>query len=126
VRLLLDSHVALWWLADSSLLGLGARTAIIEADEVFWSVVTPWELGSKRSIGKISYPDGLTSALLESGFVELPIVGDHAIVASALPLHHRDPFDRMLIAQAQVEALEMVSADRSLDAYGVARLDARS
>jgi PIN domain nuclease of toxin-antitoxin system len=125
VRLLVDSHVALWWLAADEALGPECSTQLRSADEVFFSAVTPWELGIKRSLGKLAYPDGLTGELVAAGFVELPISAMHAERASALPHHHRDPFDRMLVAQAQIESLVLVSADRSLRPYDVELLDAR-
>ena len=110
MRILLDSHVALWWLEDSDSLGVRSREVIERADEAFYSTVTPWELGIKRALGKLTMPDGLAKALTSSGFVPLGISVDHAQHAPALPMHHRDPFDRMLIAQAQLEALALVSA----------------
>lgn len=125
MRILLDSHVALWWLEDSESLGLNCRGVIEQADEAFYSAVTPWELGIKRALGKLTMPDGLVQALTSSGFAPLGISVDHAERAPALPLHHRDPFDRMLIAQAQLEALTLVSADGSFEPYEVEVVDAR-
>ncbi|MCP4959965.1 MAG: type II toxin-antitoxin system VapC family toxin [Actinomycetia bacterium] len=125
MRILLDSHVALWWLEDNDSLGVKCREMIEHADEAFYSAVTPWELGVKRALGKLTMPDGLAQALASSGFVALDISVDHAEHAPALPLHHRDPFDRMLIAQAQLEALTLVSADGSFEAYEVEVVDAR-
>ncbi len=126
MRLLVDSHVALWWLADADELGRRARAAIHEADEVMFSAVTPWELGIKRALGKLRMPDGLPQALVASGFVPLDITVDHAASAPTLPMHHRDPFDRMLIAQATLERLTVVTADDSFAAYGVPVVDARA
>ena len=125
MRILLDSHVALWWLEDSSSLGERTRALIEQADEAFFSAVTPWELGIKRAMGKLTMPDGLTDALARSGFTPLDISVLHAERAPELPPHHRDPFDRMLIAQAQLEALALVSADSSFDLYEVEVVDAR-
>jgi PIN domain nuclease of toxin-antitoxin system len=125
VRLLLDSHVALWWLAGDPSISTGCRREIEDADEVLVSVVTPWELGIKRSLGKIAYPDGLVGAIRSSGFRLLAVEPDHAERAPALPPHHRDPFDRMLVAQAQLEALVLVSADKSLVPYDIERIDPR-
>jgi PIN domain nuclease of toxin-antitoxin system len=124
VRLLLDSHVALWWLADDPALGPSCRAQIGDADEVLVSAVTPWELGIKRALGKIDYPGQLVDALGESGFGFLSITASHAELAPSLPAHHGDPFDRMLIAQAQLEQLVLVSADRNLRQYEVDLLDA--
>lgn len=126
MRLLLDSHVALWWLAGDPGIGAGCRTRIETADTVLVSVVTPWELGIERSLGKLNHPDGLVEALVRSGFGMLEITAEHADLTPRLPLHHRDQFDRMLIAQARLESLVIVSADGSFDDYGVERLDPRS
>lgn len=126
MRLLIDSHVGLWWLSDDDALGPACRSAVERADEVFFSAVTPWELGIKRALGKLAFPDGLVDALVASGFVGLPIGIDHAVGAAELPPHHHDPFDRMLVAQAGAEGLTLVSADRTLAPYDVDLLDAGS
>jgi len=126
VRLLVDSHVALWWLEDNEMLSEGCRTAIGTADEVFFSAATVWELGIKRALGKLHFPDGLADALVAAGFAELTITSAHADAAARLPAHHRDPFDRMLIAQAQLESMTLVTADRSVEPYDVDTLDARA
>lgn len=125
MRILLDSHVALWWLEDNPSLGSQCRAVIANADEAFFSAVTPWELGIKRALGKLTMPDGLVKALDEGGFVPLAISAAHAELASALSAHHRDPFDRMLIAQAQLESLAIVTADDTFRQYDVERVDAR-
>lgn len=91
---------------------------------VFFSAVTPWELGIKKALGKISFPAGLTDRLEAEGFEALSISARHAEHAATLPPHHRDPFDRMLVAQAQVESLSLVTADRSLGPYEVDLIDA--
>ena len=124
MRLLVDSHVALWWLDDHPSLGPVCRRRIESADLVVFSAVTPWELGIKRELGKLDFPLGLASTLTDSGFSELAISALHAERAATLPAHHRDPFDRMLVAQAQIEELVLVSADRSLQPYDVELLDA--
>ncbi len=126
MRILLDSHVALWWLDDSVSLGRRCRSMIEQADEVFFSSVTPWELGIKRALGKLTMPTGLAEVLSSGGFVPLPISIEHAVRAPALPAHHRDPFDRMLIAQAQLEALVLATADLRFAAYDVEVIDARA
>lgn len=125
MRLLLDSHVCLWWLDDHPSLGPRCRAALEEADEARFSAVTPWELGIKRALGRLVIPDGLVGALTAAGFEPLPITAAHAERAPDLPAHHRDPFDRMLVAQAQLEALTLVSGDEALRAYEVDLLDAR-
>jgi len=125
VRLLLDSHVALWWLSDHAALGPDCKQQITAADEVYFSAVTPWELGIKRVLGKIVYPDGLVAEFLAAGFVELAISTAHAERAPSLPDYHRDPFDRMLVAQAQLEWLKLATADHTLQPYDVGIIDAR-
>lgn len=126
MRVLLDSHVVLWWLEDNKALGPKSRDLITSADEAFVSAVTPWELGIKRSLGKLSMPDGLNEVLETDGFTSLPITASHAELAPALPAIHRDPFDRMLIAQAQLEVLMFVTADTALAKYDVEQFNARS
>lgn len=126
MRILLDSHVALWWLEDSQSLGPESRDLITSADEAFVSAVTPWELGIKRSLGKLSMPDGLVGVLEADGFTMLSITAAHAEASPLLPAIHRDPFDRMLVAQAQLEALALLTADAGLQDYEVEQFDARS
>ena len=121
----MDSHVALWWLEGNASLGSECHQLIEHADEAYFSVVTPWELGIKRALGKLTMPDDLVGALQSAGLVPLAISADHADRAPALPAHHRDPFDRMLIAQAQLEALSLVTADQVLGAYDIELVDAR-
>ncbi len=124
-RLLLDTHAFLWWLADDEKLGPGARDAIADpTNRVFVSAVTGWEIAIKRMLGKLQAPDGLDAAVEQEGFVHLPIRFGHGEQAGALPLHHRDPFDRMLVAQCKMEALELVSADPAMKAYAIACLAA--
>jgi len=125
MRLLLDSHVALWWLDGNTAIGATCRSLIEQADEAYVSVVTPWELGIKRALGKLTMPDGLVDALEAGGFRSLAISADHAELAPTLPPHHRDPFDRMLVAQARLEALSLVTADQLLSRYEIHLVDAR-
>ncbi len=125
MRLLLDSHVALWALGDPALLGGECGKRLDAAAEVYFSAVTPWELGIKRARGRIAYPDGLVAELVACGFEELPITAAHADAGGRLPPHHSDPFDRMLVAQARAESLTLVTADEQLLAYEVTTLDAR-
>lgn len=125
MRLLLDSHVVLWIAGDITPPKGRSEAIIKSAREVFYSASTLWELGIKRSKGKLNYPDILVSDLIANGFVELPITAAHAVRAAALPLHHQDPFDRMLVAQAQAERLTLVTADRLLSSYDVEILDPR-
>ncbi len=117
--LLLDTHVFLWWRGEPDRLKAGARRAIGEAQVVFVSVVSAWEVAIKISIGRLRLPDTMESGVRESGFDKLPITFSHAEQVAALPMHHRDPFDRMLVAQAMSEDLTLVTHDRKLGAYDV-------
>jgi PIN domain nuclease of toxin-antitoxin system len=125
VRLLLDSHVALWWHGDDPELAPAAHAAITEAERVVVSVVTPWELGIKQATGKLTLPDDLVAQLVATGFELLPVTARHAGAAPQLPAHHRDPFDRMLIAQAISEQLTIVTADHQFKHYKVDLIEAR-
>ncbi len=125
MRLLVDSHVALWWLEGNDKLGPETRRLLESADEVFFSAATPWELGIKRALGKLDFPDGLADALVTGGFTELPVSAAHGDLAASLPPHHHDPFDRVLIAQARAEALVLVTADRAMQPYDLDLIDAR-
>lgn len=118
--LLLDAHALLWWLADDATLDAQARAAIADpTNDVLVSAATVWEIAIKRAIGKLDAPPGLTEVIDRTGFDVLPITGADGENAGALPLHHRDPFDRMLIAQAnRLDAL-IVSRDASFAEYGV-------
>jgi PIN domain nuclease of toxin-antitoxin system len=123
MRLLLDAHILLWWLGDESLLPNSVRRAIsIPENEVFISAATIWEIEIKRAAGKLEAPDGLLEALKMNDFAVLSINGAHAIKAASLPPHHLDPFDRMLVAQAIMENLTLVSVDHKLKSYEVATL----
>ena len=129
MSLLLDTHALLWWLADSPQLGRTARVAIADPAAPVWvSTATLWEVAIKTALGRLEIggapADILPPALERSGFRTLPIAADHALAADALPPHHADPFDRMLIAQASLDGLRLVSADREFSAYGVPLLDA--
>lgn len=116
--LLLDAHTVLWWLADDPTLAVGARSAIADpANDVLVSAATVWEIAIKRALGKLDAPDGLTDALGDVGFDVLPITGADAERAGALPPHHRDPFDRMLVAQGQRVGALIVSRDAIFAAY---------
>lgn len=117
MRLLLDTHVFLWWRADDRRLGPAARTAIAEADVVFVSAATAWEAGIKAALGRLSFPDTIEAGVEDSGFEKLPITLAHAERAARLPKHHADPFDRMLVAQAEIEDLTIVTNDRTFAGY---------
>ena len=118
-RLLLDTHVFLWWRADDRRINAAARRAIAEADVVFVSAASAWEAGIKIALGQLSIPDSFEAGVSESGFEKLPIGFAHAEAAARLPAHHADPFDRMLVAQAQLESLTLVTHDRRLARYAL-------
>lgn len=119
-RLLLDTHVLLQALADDPVLRPATRAVITNpANEVFVSAASIWEIAIKRSLGKLKAPDRIATVVEESGFSELGITSFHAEQAGSLPQHHRDPFDRMLVAQAQAEGLIIVTSDSRIPQYGV-------
>jgi PIN domain nuclease of toxin-antitoxin system len=124
VRLLLDTHVVLWWLDDDKRLSAAARDEIVVAEEVRVSAATVWEIAIKRALGRLEVPDDYLDHVERTRFRPLPITFQHAESAGALPRHHDDPFDRMLVAQARAEHLTLVTADRRLGDYGVAVLAA--
>src|SRR5579859_5711495 len=128
MRLLLDTHILLWWLDDAAALPAPARKAISDArSEIFVSVATAWEISIKRALGKLDFPTArMAEILTEAGFLSLPIHLDHAVAAAVLPQHHGDPFDRMLVAQAQREGLTVVTVDPMIHRYAVAVLDVGS
>ena len=124
MRLLLDTHVVLWQLAGSRPLGPTARAAIAAASELRFSVVSFAEIGVKVAVGKLSVPAGVEDHVTRSGLRLLGLTAAHGLHVSMLPLHHRDPFDRLLVAQAAIEGLTLVTADERLDAYAIEVLDA--
>jgi PIN domain nuclease of toxin-antitoxin system len=125
VRLLLDTHALLWWLFKLPHLGERAEDAIRDpAAEVYVSALSAGEIEIRRAIGKMDGPDDLGVQVERHGFTELPFTIRHGVALRELPLHHRDPFDRMLLAQARAEGLTLVTADRAMSAYGVPILPA--
>ena len=119
-RLLLDTHVLLWSLAEPSKLRNRSRNAIEDADNgVFVSAITAWEITVKRAKGRLIAPDNLSAIVEEKGFTHLPLTFHHAEQAGSLPMHHRDPFDRFLVAQAQAEGLVLVTRDARIPLYGI-------
>jgi PIN domain nuclease of toxin-antitoxin system len=124
MRLLLDTHVLLWWLADDPALSKHARNLIANEPEVFASAATAWEIAIKRALGKLEAPEDLADALDDSGIMRLPIEFEHAAVAGALPRHLDDPFDRILVAQAQCESLTLLTSDSRISRYRVTVLPA--
>lgn len=119
MRLLLDTHVVLWWQENSPVLRTDVRRTIASADVVYVSAASAWEAEIKRGLGKLTLPAPFSDVLTLNDFVELPITMRHAAATAALPTHHRDPFDRMLVAQTLVEGCTLVTADRALALYGV-------
>lgn len=117
--LLLDTHAFLWWRGNDARLKAEAREAIATAAIVFVSAASAWEAGVKQALGRLVLPAPFASGVDASGFSRLPIAFEHAAEAAALPPHHGDPFDRMLVAQARLEGLTLVSHDRQLAAYDV-------
>lgn len=124
-RVLLDTHVLLWWLADDSRLGPTARELIgDDRNIVYVSAASAWEASTKKAMGKLACPDNLDAIVQDEGFEQLPISFFHGESAGALPALHRDPFDRMLVAQAQAEGLEIVTGDDAIRRYAVRTIDA--
>ena len=120
MNLLLDTHIVLWWLDDSPNLPAPARQAIIDTTNVcFVSAATLWEIEIKRALGRLSIPDSYNDALARQGFRELPVSWAHTCALRALPPIHRDPFDRMLVAQAVSDDLVIVTADETIRGYEV-------
>jgi len=123
VKLLLDTHVVLWQLSGARALGVRAREAIATASELAFSVVSFAEIGVKAAVGKLAVPENLHSQILGTGVRVLGLSAEHGLAVASLPVHHRDPFDRLLIAQAQQEGYVLVTADTRIHAYDVAILD---
>jgi PIN domain nuclease of toxin-antitoxin system len=124
VKLLLDTQCFLWWFAQPERLTETAITHMTnEANELWLSVASIWEIGIKVALGKLPLPEPvdqyIPSRMAQLGTKSLEIRAIHAMRAAALPLHHRDPFDRMLVAQAQVDDMTLVSADEMLQQYDV-------
>ncbi len=120
--LLLDTRVVLWWLVDDVALAGEVKDRLDHEPDVYVSAATIWEVAIKQAIGKLPEPAGLPELIRDSGFAELPISSQHAMTAARLPLIHRDPFDRMLVAQAQEESLTLVTRDARCQKYDVAVL----
>ena len=127
MRLLLDTHAFLWWVADSAQLSLRARRAMADADnECLVSAASCWEMAIKVRIGKLKLPSTVERfvphQMMVNGFRELAIDVRHAAAVARLPFHHRDPFDRLLVSQALIENLAIVSGDRNFGKYGLNRV----
>lgn len=126
MSLLLDTHVFLWWLVDDPQLSREARATIADSSVIaFVSAASLWEAEIKTALGRLEFDIDVVDLAAEvtgNGFVELPITGRYTRTAATLPPHHRDPFDRMLIAQAIVDDLRLVTADQIIGQYGIAVL----
>ena len=124
MRLLLDSHTLLWWVRDDPALRKRARTLIADpANECYVSHASAWEMAIKASLGKLTLPSTVERFVVDqceiNGFRLLPITLAHIALVELLPFHHRDPFDRLLVAQARLEGMTLVSRDPALKAYGI-------
>jgi len=125
VNLLLDTHVLLWWLDDPGLLTEEARSAIAEGGNlVFVSAAAAWEIAVKKALGKLEAPDDLQDVMAAERFQQLPITIAHALGVAALPAIHQDPFDRIQIAQANLENLTLVTRDGFIQQYAVSLMRA--
>lgn len=119
MSLLLDTNVLLWWLAADARLTPRAQRAIADDPDAVVSAVSVWEIAIKRGLGKLDVDDTVYDRITASGFRLLPVLFAHAVEVEGLPVVHRDPFDRMLVAQARHEGLALVTADRRLASYPV-------
>jgi len=124
MSLLLDTHIALWAIAGDATLDQEFLDRLRHDPDIFLSPVSLWEITIKQATGKLTGPANLAERVRDIGFRELPVTYAHAIAAGGLPPHHRDPFDRMLVAQAAVEGMTLVSRDESIARYDVDILQA--
>ena len=125
MNLLLDTCVLLWWLDDPDLLSEEASTAIKDPDnQITVSVVSAWEIAIKKALGKLEAPEDLREMIVDSEFALIPVDYEHAWQVKDLPLHHKDPFDRLLVTQAKVEHLTIVTRDPQLKKYNIPILEA--
>ena len=123
MKLLLDTHAALWVLSGDEQLSANARRHLTDpSNRVLLSAAVVWEIAIKKALGKLTVPDGYLALLLSAGVGGLAVSVEHAAAVERLPAHHRDPFDRMLVAQAQAANLSLVSNEAVFDQYGVVRL----
>jgi PIN domain nuclease of toxin-antitoxin system len=124
VSLLLDTHVVLWWLSDDPTLSDEIKDRLDHDPDVYVSSATVWEVAIKQAISKLGGPPDLPERVRDSGFTPLPIDHRHVIIAGRLPMFHRDPFDRILVAQAQCEELTLVTRDPYCQKYEISILPA--
>jgi PIN domain nuclease of toxin-antitoxin system len=120
MKLLLDTHVLIWWLSDARKLSQTEIDLITDSDNlIFVSAATAWEIAVKKMIGKLEAPDDLPAALAVNNFLELPITIEHSQKLYQLPLHHNDPFDRIMVAQAMSEDLTFMTRDTKIALYDI-------
>lgn len=120
MRILADTHVLLWWLADTDALPARHRELLADpANDVYFSAVSLAEIAIKASLGKLTAPPAAAATLSAGGFIPLPFSAEHAEDLRTLPWHHRDPFDRMLVSQARSETLGFATVDRQIQPYPV-------
>lgn len=120
MKLLLDTHILLWWLTQDQKLSQTAIDTIADSDNIiFISAATAWEIAVKKMIGKLEAPDDLPIALAANDFLELPITIEHSQKLYQLPLHHHDPFDRIMVAQAIAEDLTFMTRDTKISLYEI-------
>lgn len=118
MKILLDTHILLWWMGGHSCLSKKAIQVIGDRENIiFVSAATAWEISIKKALGKLECPDNLEEMLLENGFQSLSITVSHALLAGALPFHHMDPFDRLLVAQSKIEGLILLTQDEKQTLY---------
>ena len=120
MSLLLDTHAFLWWIGEPSRLPAEVQATIADPGTlVYVSAASAWEISIKRALGRLDLRDEeFLYGMRESGFTELPVTAAHSLAAGALPSHHKDPFDRMLLAQAASEDMRLVTHDRAMSVYG--------
>jgi len=124
MNLFLDTHILLWWLDDNASLSVKAREAIADTDNlIILSAAVIWEIRIKQALGKLKIVPDFYDVIKEQGFEMLPITSDHAYTVGDLPKHHRDPFDRILIAQAMVEGFTTVTHDAIFNKYPIPVLE---
>ena len=124
MRALLDTHAFLWWVTDDDRLSTSAREIIADGNnEIYFSAASGWEIAIKARLGRLAVPDDFTRFMIDqierNGFRTLAVELGHALRVHALDDHHRDPFDRMLVAQSMIENLPIIGRDKQLAAYGV-------
>ncbi|MFC7546518.1 type II toxin-antitoxin system VapC family toxin [Plantactinospora sp. GCM10030261] len=119
MSLLLDTHVVIWWLVDDTTLSEDFKDQLDHEPDIYVSAATVWEVAIKQAIGKLKEPADLAERIRNSAFRELPIRSEHAIAAGRLPMIHRDPFDRILVAQARCEGLTIATRDAGIRKYEV-------